>query len=125
MSTLKVNTIQTTSGVEVYTAKAWVKFDGTGTVSINASGNVSSITDHGTGEYSINFTTTMSDTNYAVIGSAGHATAVGPMYFQSPTQGDNFTQTTTSFRFGTASAHANGVGSVYRDVAPIFVAVFR
>jgi hypothetical protein len=65
MSTLRVNTLQNTSGVEVYTAKAWVNFNGTGTVAIRASGNVSSITDNGTGQYTVNFTTAMPDANYA------------------------------------------------------------
>lgn len=64
MSTLKVGTIQNASGVEVYTAKAWVNFNGTGTVAIRASGNVSSITDNGTGDYTVNFTTAMPDANY-------------------------------------------------------------
>jgi hypothetical protein len=50
----------------VYAARAWVNFNGTGTVAIRASSNVSSITDNGTGDYTINFTTAMSDANYAV-----------------------------------------------------------
>ena len=65
MSTLKVTTLQTLTGVEVYTAKAWVNFNGTGTVAIRGSGNVSSITDNGTGNYTVNFTTAMPDANYA------------------------------------------------------------
>lgn len=65
MSTLKVNAIQNASGVEVYTAKAWVNFNGTGTVAIRASGNVSSITDNGTGDYTVNFTNAMADANYS------------------------------------------------------------
>jgi hypothetical protein len=68
MSTLRVNTLQTQAGVEVYTAKAWVNFNGTGTVAIRASGNVSSITDNGTGNYTVNFTTAMVDANYAASG---------------------------------------------------------
>jgi hypothetical protein len=48
-----------------YSARAWVNFNGIGTVAIKASGNVSSITDNGTGDYTINFTTAMSDANYA------------------------------------------------------------
>lgn len=68
MSTLRVNTLQNTSGVEVYTAKAWVNFNGTGTVAIRAAGNVSSITDNGTADYTVNFTAAMTDTNYAVTG---------------------------------------------------------
>ena len=58
----------------VYACRAWVNFNGTGTVAIRASGNVSSITDGGTGTYTVNLTTAMSDTNYAAVGSAGNAT---------------------------------------------------
>jgi uncharacterized protein YfaP (DUF2135 family) len=47
-----------------------VNFNGTGTVAIRASGNVSSITDNGTGDYTVNFTTAMPDANYAVSMSA-------------------------------------------------------
>ena len=50
----------------VYACRAWVNFNGTGTVAIRASGNVSSITDNGTGNYTVNFTTAMPDANYAV-----------------------------------------------------------
>jgi len=52
-------------------AKAWVNFNGTGTVAINSSFNVSSITDNGTGQYTINFTTAMPNTNYATVVSCG------------------------------------------------------
>jgi hypothetical protein len=53
-----------------YAAKAWVNFNGTGTVAIRESGNVSSITDNGTGDYTANFTTAMTDANYAAtVGS--------------------------------------------------------
>jgi len=50
-------------------AKAWVNFNGTGTVAIRDSFNVSSITDNGTGDYTINFTTAMPNANYSVSGS--------------------------------------------------------
>ncbi len=50
-----------------YVARAWVNFNGTGTVAIRASGNVSSITDNGTGDYTVNFTTAMPDANYSVV----------------------------------------------------------
>jgi uncharacterized protein (AIM24 family) len=75
MSTLRVTTLQNLSGTEVYTAKAWVNFNGTGTVAIRAAGNVSSITDNNTGDYTVNFTTAFSDTNYNVVG--GVSTASG------------------------------------------------
>jgi hypothetical protein len=51
-----------------YGCRAWVNFDGTGTVAIRASGNVSSITDDGTGTYTVNFTNAMPDANYSVGG---------------------------------------------------------
>ena len=57
----------------LYAARAWVNFNGTGTVAIRASGNVSSITDNGTGNYTVNFTTAMPDSNYAISGSGGNA----------------------------------------------------
>ena len=73
MSTLKVNTIQNTAAAHSSTpqqiaegrAKIWVNFDGEGTVSIRDDFNVSSITDNGTGDYTVNFSTNMSNDDYA------------------------------------------------------------
>ena len=62
------------SGV-AYPVRAWVNFNGTGTVAIRDNGNVSSITDEGTGNYSVNFANAMPDANYAVCGTAGHTSA--------------------------------------------------
>jgi hypothetical protein len=73
MSSLRVNTIQNTSGVEQYLAKAWVNFNGTGTVAIRAAGNVSSIVDMGVGAYYINMTNAVAS-NYAVIANANRTT---------------------------------------------------
>jgi hypothetical protein len=53
----------------IYACRAWVNFNGTGTVAIRASGNVSSITDDGPGLYQVNFTTPMPDTDYCLTGS--------------------------------------------------------
>ena len=50
---------------ENYKCRAWVNFNGIGTVAIRASGNVSSITDNGVGNYTVNFTTAMPDVNYS------------------------------------------------------------
>ena len=74
MSTLKVTNIQDTAGgnsstsADIYSgrAKAWVNFNGQGTVAIRADFNVSSITDRGTGNYNVNFTTAMVDANHSV-----------------------------------------------------------
>jgi len=88
MSTLKVTNIQNRSGGstssvdEIYSgrAKAWVNFDGAFGTSpftianggIRASFNVSSITDNGTGDYTLNFTNVMPDANYCLVGTAGN-----------------------------------------------------
>ena len=62
----------------VYACRAWVNFNGTGTVAIRASGNVSSITDNGTGTYTVNFTTAMPDANYSgQIGQIGGGSNTG------------------------------------------------
>ena len=54
-----------------YGCRAWVNFNGTSTVSIRASGNVTSITDNGTGDYTVNFTNAMPDANYSTTGTSG------------------------------------------------------
>ena len=72
MSTLRVTTVTNPSGGQptiAGLARAWVNFDGTGTPAIRASLNVSSITDNGTGDYTVNFTTAFADTNYCVTTS--------------------------------------------------------
>lgn len=61
MSTLTVGTL---TNQDVQLCKAWVNFNGTGTVAINASHNVSSITDNGTGDYTVNYTTPMTAADY-------------------------------------------------------------
>jgi hypothetical protein len=71
MSTIKVDTIQDTSGNEQFTAKAWVNFNGTGTVAIRDSGNVSSLTDGGTGIYTVNFANSMSNASFSASGVGG------------------------------------------------------
>jgi hypothetical protein len=67
-----------------YLCRAWVNFNGTGTIAIRASGNVSSLVDINVGTYSINFTNNLPDVNYAVIGTAGNTTAVAGAFLESP-----------------------------------------
>ena len=79
MSTLKTGTVQnnTGTGAPVFKnnagteigqlVKVWVNFDGTGTIAIRDDFNVTDLTDNGTGDYTVNFTNSMSDTNYAVV----------------------------------------------------------
>ncbi len=66
MSTIKVPVFQNLSGVEVYTAKAWINFNGTGTVAIRNSANISSVTDLGVGDYRPAFVNSPGDENYGV-----------------------------------------------------------
>lgn len=54
------------STVTAFGVRAWVNFDGTGTLSVKASGNVSSVTDNTTGDYTVNLTTAMPDIDYAI-----------------------------------------------------------
>jgi len=67
------NQLTTTTGSPAYYgARAWVNFNGTGTIAIRAAQNVSSLTDYGTGNYQVTFTTAMPDANYALSGLAGN-----------------------------------------------------
>jgi hypothetical protein len=59
--------LNATGSAPIYAVRAWVNFNGTGTPAIRASGNVSSISDNGTGNYTVNFTTAMPDANYSVL----------------------------------------------------------
>tara|TARA_R110000764_G_scaffold40335_1_gene90142 strand:+ start:145 stop:540 length:396 start_codon:yes stop_codon:yes gene_type:complete len=83
MSTIKANTLLHSDGstttqpsipaLDKRMAKAWVNFNGTGTVAIRDSYNVSSITDDNTGNYRINFSTNMANTNYVAVANCGGA----------------------------------------------------
>jgi hypothetical protein len=84
MSEIRATTISNAAGTGPitmtgqYAAKAWVNFNGTGTVAIRESGNVSSITDNTTGDYTVNFTTAMPDTNYSMAGAAKYNGSTDP-----------------------------------------------
>jgi hypothetical protein len=115
MSTLRVNTLQNTSGVEVYTAKAWVNFNGTGTVAIRAAGNVSSITDNGTGTYTVNFTAALADANYATTGTVRSSGVSNGMTL------GTITTATSNVQISTTSGSANAA----LDAPEVCVSVFR
>lgn len=83
-------------------AKAWVNFDGTGTVAIRDSYNVASITDNGTGSYTVNFTSAMADANYCLGGFATYGASTvsaGLLSF-----GNDFAPTTTACPVKTSNA---------------------
>jgi len=108
---------KTTGAAPYYAARAWVNFDGTGTVAILASANVTSITDHGTGNYTINITTAMPDTNYAWIGSSRDNTTVGGV-FVTAWVGDTKTTSALEIRL-----IADGGGA--QDTEDVGVSIFR
>jgi hypothetical protein len=95
----------------VYACRAWVNFNGTGTVAIRASGNVSSITDNGTGAYTVNFTTAMPDVNYAYCGGSSSVTTDGRL------QTEYIIRTTTTFSVATQNAAQNVTDSTYVNLA--------
>jgi hypothetical protein len=94
-----------------YGCRAWVNFNGTGTVAIRASGNVTSITDNGTGQYGINFTTAMPDANYASIGMTGDNRIIG----------SGLVRTNTA-SVCNVSVQSNGA---FSDESYVFVSIFR
>ena len=105
-----------------YSARAWVNFNGTGTVAIRESGNVSSITDNGTGDYTINFTTALPDTNYTTVGSGFISVgSYGVMFQVTGSGGVPTTYTTSAVRVNTR----NNENSVLTDSAYVFASVFR
>jgi hypothetical protein len=93
-------------------AKAWCNFNGTGTVAIRSSFNVSSITDNGTGDYTINFTTAMPNANYSSLLTAGGSG------IQSAVVADGTTaRTTTTLRMFTLTSAGGLSDSAFISVA--------
>tara|TARA_R110000803_G_C11907065_1_gene312773 strand:+ start:90 stop:452 length:363 start_codon:yes stop_codon:yes gene_type:complete len=115
MSTVKVDTIQNSAGVEVFTAKAWVNFNGTGTPAANASGNLSSITDNGAGDYTITLTTAMSDANFAIT-----LTAMDNGTYHARPSVDTLNRTSSTYRIN-SFGHTN----LRLDTTNIYAAVHR
>lgn len=118
MSEIRATTISNAAGTGPitmtgqYAAKAWVNFNGTGTVAIRQSGNVSSITDNNTGDYMVNFTTAMSDASYVAV---GHGSLVGSdarLQYEA-----NAARTTAAYRLITQNYQFNGNDSTYASIA--------
>jgi hypothetical protein len=105
-----------------YVARAWVNFNGTGTVAIRAAGNVSSITDVGTGQYTVNFATAMPDTNYATIGTGYTASTGLPAFSNSTRAIVAFSNTASSCRI---QLYRSDTNSFDADSIEMNVAVFR
>lgn len=125
MSTLRVDAIQNRTGGDLITAKgmarAWVNFNGTGTVAIRTSFNVTSVTDNATGNYTINFTSALPDGNYCAVGmcdiTSGSGSPRGVAINASGSGG--VTPTGSSLKVATGEEGTN-----FADVAYICVAIF-
>lgn len=110
----------TTGSAPYYGARAFVNFNGTGTPSIRASGNVASVARNGTGDYTITFTTAMPDANYAVTGSArlGSTSTRGIAFEVAP----NVALSTSSVRVRTVAVNTDPAPT---DCTDVYVAIFR
>jgi len=96
----------------LYACRAWVNFNGTGTVAIRASGNVSSVIDNGVGDYTINFTTAMEDANYSAAGISSAP--------DNEVCVENSPRTISSYKIAALKP-----GVALHDVAYISVSIFR
>ena len=123
MSTIKCNKWLNSDGTENFKCRAWVNFNGTGTVAIRASGNVSSITDNGTGNYTINFTNLMLDANYCIAESVRGDVPndYGTVYSANPTS----TDIKTVSQYQTRSRYANYSSSAGVDSPEICLSFYR
>lgn len=133
MSSLQVDNIQTynsnppviknVSGTEVGTfCRAWVNFNGSGTVAIRASFNVSSITDNGVGDYTVNFTNALVDANHnAVVSTSFGSNGYNFAMINTSSQAVIAAPTSSSIRFACLTWN----GSAWNDPTYVHVAVFR
>ena len=114
-----VKTILNVSGTApMFACRAWVNFNGTGTVAISASGNVSSITDNGTGDYTVNLTTPLQDQNYSVVATTTQSTGNIDLFVCSIISINN-----SSVRIGCRTGNKDYTANV--DSTIVSVAVFR
>ena len=116
-----------TGTAPTYACRAWVNFNGTGTVAIRAAGNVSSITDNGTGDYTVNFTTAMPDANYAVVVTPTRNRTDRPkwIYHLQPNAEANILTTSVRLMGGYVSGTSDGSYNAVSDFPQVSVAIFR
>jgi len=107
-----------TGSAPLFACRAWVNFDGLGPVRIRASGNVSSITDNGTGDYMVNFTTNMEAGNYA-------ATANWTNGSSSSRNGQDGQAIPVTYSVGSVRILLSDGGANARDGSTVSVAIFR
>ena len=113
--TLPATTGTVLNDATVGVCRAWVNFNGTGTVAIRASFNVTSITDNGTGDYTVNFTTAITDANYSPVITGGTSAGADSFGFYG-----HYSTSTGSYR-----ARFNNTGGGAFDFNLASVAIFR
>lgn len=102
--------------------KAWVNFNGTGAVAIRAQYNVSSITDNGVGNYTVNFATALADANYSWVSGQRRNTTIDASILQIQAYSDS-AQTASALQvIGYA---VNPATSGLEDPLTVNIAVFR
>ena len=106
---------------EEYKCRAWVNFNGTGTVAIRGSGNVTSITDGGTGRYTVNLTAALPDANYQACTQATNGTGIGVDDQRCFTSTPSGSYATGSFQVGVVNSSANA----FQDASVVNVSIFR
>jgi hypothetical protein len=120
LTTPTINSAQvaTVSGTApLYMARAWVNFNGQGTVAIRASGNVTSITDDGTGNYTVNLTTAMPDTSYATVVTPGNTVGDGT--------GNGIFALGNAITTSTVNVHTRNAVNADQDYPSVSVSIFR
>lgn len=139
MSTLSVGTVQSVGTIQSSTTspptinnsagnaigtfcRAWVNFNGTGTVAIRASFNVTSITDNGTGDYTVNIDINMPDANYSAVFSANYESASASLFYGLTA---SRLLASGSCRFVTGPEGTVNAKWVADDNATLTVAIFR
>jgi hypothetical protein len=106
-----------------YACRAWVNFNGTGTPAIRASANVSSLTDNGTGDYTINFTNAMPDGNYVWAATGGDGAGVGQTNWFSTPGGTNPTSMMLAGSLRIKNSYQNNTTNI--DLQYNGISVFR
>jgi hypothetical protein len=114
VNTQTLTLLNASGSAPVYACRAWINFNGTGTVAIRGSGNVSSITDVSVGHYIVNFTTAMPNANYSAVLSTQENRFAGIAYGL-----DAAPLLTTSVRVYISEANTGAT-----DMPGILVAVF-
>jgi len=114
-SALVKTALNATSSAPIYSCRAWVNFNGTGTVTIRSSANISSITDNGTGNYTVNISSGFPDSNYSTVLSTSNSATSAPVIFV-----QSASKVSTSFGVKVANS-----GGTLVDSDEISIAIFR